>query len=92
LASASGAVLPSSSNDRRKGNHLEISVYDTGNGMNADDVQHLMKRHSKDHAASGFGLGLDIVKQISDQLGLGFQIYSKFGRGTHARFLIPCSV
>ena len=64
-----------------------FSVIDTGRGI-SDDYQnnHLFKPFSQeDSLASGSGLGLSIVKQITNDLGGQVRLTSTRGSGTHVQ-------
>lgn len=62
-----------------------LSIVDTGCGI-SDDYQrdHLFKAFSQeDSLSAGSGLGLSIVKQITDDLGGQIRLSSAKGQGTH---------
>ena len=69
---------------------LKISVTDTGQGIAADDLPHVIERFyrgDKAHtrAVKGSGLGLALVKSIVDCYGGRFEITSPgLGQGTTA--------
>lgn len=72
--------------------NIDISVSDTGVGMNQDLIDKLMKNSNLDLEGikmHSIGLGLFIVKKIVSLLGCNFTITSKIGVGTTVSFSIP---
>lgn len=76
-----------------QGNHVEISVADTGPGISEEDLpklfekfQQLGETHNK---VSGTGLGLAICKEIVKQHGGTIGATSKLGFGTTMSFILP---
>ncbi|MCI0659590.1 MAG: heavy metal sensor histidine kinase, partial [Acidobacteria bacterium] len=67
---------------------VEISVADTGRGIPPEDLPHIFERFfrksksTSDRSATGFGLGLSIVKWIVDSHGGKIAAYSEAGKGT----------
>lgn len=65
-----------------------ITVADTGRGIPAEDLPHIFERFfrrsskTSDRSASGFGLGLSIVKWIVDSHGGQIETNSQQGQGT----------
>jgi len=60
-----------------------VHVSDTGAGMTDQQVQKFMQPFQRESAgASGYGLGLDIVKRLCDHFGWKLSINSTFGQGT----------
>jgi signal transduction histidine kinase len=65
-----------------------MTVADTGRGIPAEDVPHIFERFfrrsrtTSDKSATGFGLGLSIVKWIVDAHGGTISAESQVGRGT----------
>jgi signal transduction histidine kinase len=72
-----------------------ITLTDTGRGIPAEDLPHIFERffrHSKttaDRTASGFGLGLSIVKWIVDSHGGNIEASSTPGQGTTFTVRLP---
>jgi heavy metal sensor kinase len=72
-----------------------ITITDTGRGIPAEDLPHIFERffrHSKttaDRTASGFGLGLSIVKWIVDSHGGNIEASSTPGQGTTFTVRLP---
>ena len=65
-----------------------LTVTDTGRGIPAEDLPHIFERFFRrsaktaDRSASGFGLGLSIVKWIVDAHGGSITAQSEVGKGT----------
>lgn len=76
-----------------QGNHVEVSIADTGPGMSKEDLPKLFEKfqqlgqpHSQ---VSGTGLGLAICKEIVRQHGGTIQATSKQGFGATISFILP---
>lgn len=63
---------------------LVIIVRDNGRGMSADALSRSLERGQKGEDSAGDGLGLAIVRELSEQHGFGFSISSREGEGTEA--------
>lgn len=76
------------------GDRVCVSVMDTGIGIDAKDQQRVFEEFvqisnpSRDRD-KGVGLGLSIVKRISDLLDLGLVLESRAGKGTAVTFRVP---
>ena len=71
----------------------QLEVRDTGVGMTADVVPHVMERFyradpARSPSAQGVGLGLSLVKWIVDQHRGTIEIDSQPGRGSSFRVKI----
>lgn len=87
---AGGSVLVGC---RRKRTYVEIHVIDTGVGMAGEAVSGLFEAFRQaDVRADGLGLGLWIVKNAAELLGIVVQIRSLPGRGTRFILRIPHAV
>jgi signal transduction histidine kinase len=77
------------------GAFMQVSVSDTGRGIETRDLPHIFERYwrAADAAESGptasSGLGLAIVKRILDLHGSAVRVHSEFRRGTRFEFLLP---
>jgi len=61
--------------------HIVFEVID--NGVGIKDVDKIFSRYYReDQAKGGFGIGLNIVKQIIDEEGILLDVSSVFGKGT----------
>jgi len=73
-------------------NYIKFSVEDSGIGMDINEQKQLFTPFStKDKQnlnPNGMGLGLVIVKEISEKLGLPIEIESKIGVGTKSWFFV----
>ncbi len=65
-------------------NTVCLEVRDTGNGINPDDLPHIWERfyRAKDADASGAGLGLALVKELTEAMGGRVSVKSTSGRGS----------
>ena len=81
----------------RRGAFMEVSVSDTGRGIETEHLPHIFERYWRaadadaDDGAAGTssGLGLAIVKRILDLHGSVVCVHSEFARGTRFDFLLP---
>ncbi len=81
---ADGAVLLGC---RRQGDSLRLSVVDTGPGIpghRTEDIFHefVQLGNPERDRSKGLGLGLAIVRQLSQLLGHPVQVHSRLGHGT----------
>lgn len=72
---------------RQKGEKLKLQVWDTGIGIPEDQIDNVFNEHHRVDAShedreSGLGLGLSIVKQLSDLTGLRVSVCSTSGKGS----------
>jgi len=68
----------------------QVSVSDTGIGMNQQHLQHVFEPFYRAHTDSnGHGLGLTIVKQLCNRYGWKLKIRSKQGEGTCITVIFP---
>lgn len=66
-------------------NYVEISVADTGYGIDEKALPHIFDRYYQaegKHQASGTGIGLALVRSLSDLHGGTLSVESKVGKGT----------
>jgi signal transduction histidine kinase/CheY-like chemotaxis protein len=87
----SGALLLAA---RRRGDHVAIEVWDTGPGILPQEREHIFKefqRGTASHgsAGTGFGLGLAIVRRMSEALGHGLTLDSRLGHGSRFAITAP---
>jgi signal transduction histidine kinase len=66
--------------------YIKFSIQDTGIGMDNSDLQKLFtpffSNNNSELNKNGCGLGLIIVKEITENLGLGMKVSSEIGKGT----------
>ncbi len=73
---------------KTEGKDAVITVADTGRGIPPEDLPHIFERFfrksksTSDRTATGFGLGLSIVKWIVDSHGGKIEAKSEVGKGT----------
>ncbi|MEO6745817.1 MAG: HAMP domain-containing sensor histidine kinase [Caldimonas sp.] len=90
---ASGGTVVLAIEDR--GAFMQISVSDTGRGIETRHLPHIFERYwqAADAAESGAstssGLGLAIVKRILELHGSVVRVHSELTRGTRFEFLLP---
>jgi K+-sensing histidine kinase KdpD len=80
--------------DSDKGNALEISVSDTGVGMNSEDMEKIFRidmRYSTPGTAKeqGTGLGLNLCKEFVEKNGGMIGVESEPGKGSRFYFTLP---
>ena len=78
----------------QQGANIQLRVKDSGCGIAADELDHVFQEfHQIDAAKSrqerGVGLGLSIVKRLSDLLDIGVELESEPGKGSCFVLTIP---
>ncbi|MEW6207322.1 MAG: ATP-binding protein [Acidobacteriota bacterium] len=81
---------------RTVGEEIEITVSDTGSGVEADQRDRIFERfyradRSRSRSTGGAGLGLAIVKQLVLAHGGQIRVESEQGRGSQFIFTLPVS-
>lgn len=76
---------------RQRADDVRIEVRDNGRGMSEAERARLLRRGEKGAASQGQGLGLAIVRQTCDELGLRFELRTLEGRGSAAFIYVPAS-
>ncbi|WP_299199732.1 NahK/ErcS family hybrid sensor histidine kinase/response regulator [uncultured Amphritea sp.] len=81
---------------RRRGDHLELQVWDTGPGIPEDKLEDIFKEfqqidHQYQTGRKGVGLGLAIVERIAGMLDHPIRISSRPGKGTMFSVSVPVS-
>ena len=66
---------------KKPGHLAELSVADNGTGISDDVLPNIFKPYFT-NSASGYGIGLAIVKRIVEQSGWSIKVQSKVGKGT----------
>lgn len=79
---------------RRRGARMAIEVWDTGIGIPSDQQRRVFEEfyqigNPERSSKRGLGLGLSIVKRLSDLLGYDVAFVSRPGRGTVFRISVP---
>ncbi len=78
---------------RRRGNQLRLEVWDTGIGIPEKQIEDVFKEYhqldlSTRRREQGLGLGLSIVRRVSNLLGLNVSVRSQPGKGSVFSILI----
>ena len=76
------------------GNYLEVSVVDTGAGIQASELAHIFDpyyqaSHTDTLRMTGTGIGLSLVKQFAQRHGGSIAVASEVGVGTTFRLRLP---
>ena len=79
---------------QKQGGKLEIAVWDSGFGMNEQEVSEIFKefvriKNSKTKGIAGSGLGLSIVQKIAELYGGHIQVDSEPEKGSEFRVILP---
>ncbi|WP_158306082.1 hybrid sensor histidine kinase/response regulator [Maribacter sp. HTCC2170] len=79
---------------QEKGTHLTIEVQDTGQGIDPENLLRIKERFfrvANDNSLriDGFGLGLSIVKKLSDLFGGNLSVISELEKGSIFKFTMP---
>lgn len=77
-----------------KGEFIEVSISDSGSGIDAKDIPHLTEPFyrpdsSRQRKTGGVGLGLYLIKAIVDAHGGELLIDSELGKGTTMTIVLP---
>ncbi|NND90666.1 MAG: hybrid sensor histidine kinase/response regulator [Granulosicoccus sp.] len=77
-----------------EGSHVRIDISDTGPGIPADEQEAIFKEYyqlqnPERDRSKGLGLGLSIVKRLSNLLDIELSIVSDEGRGTTFQATLP---
>ena len=74
--------------------HVQLTVADTGCGIALDQQEKVFQEfyqvgNAERDRAQGLGLGLSIVRRLSDMLGIDLQMHSSPGQGTKFTLQLP---
>jgi PAS domain S-box-containing protein len=72
--------------DRR---YMEITVADTGSGIEADRIAEIFKAYVSSKGKRGTGLGLSIVSSVVSEAGAAIAIETRLGEGTRFSVFWP---
>jgi len=79
---------------RRRGQGVRVEIWDTGPGIAAPERERIFDEFQRGAAserigATGFGLGLSIVKRMAEALGHELELCSEIGHGTRFAISVP---
>jgi PAS domain S-box-containing protein len=79
---------------RRKGDALKIQVYDTGTGINEEDLPFIFNEFHRiqnpaDNEKQGLGLGLAITKRLAEILDHPLEVQSRINWGSQFSISVP---
>lgn len=82
---------------RRRAGHVSIEVWDSGIGIAADKIDLIFQEffqldNPERDRSKGLGMGLAIVRRLSDRLGHPLEVRSIPGRGSVFRLLVPSAI
>ncbi|MDO4432840.1 MAG: HAMP domain-containing sensor histidine kinase [Aerococcaceae bacterium] len=69
-----------------------VHINDKGKGMTTEQVERMFEQFyqaDSSHKASGYGIGLALVKKIIHLLGGKIHVTSQLGKGTHIEVFLP---
>lgn len=70
---------------KKEHNKIIFEVQDFGAGI--EDINKIFTRYYRENdSKGGFGIGLNIVKQIVDEEGIQLEVWSVLGEGSHFRY------
>lgn len=73
---------------RRRGMMVRLEVHDTGCGIEPERIDGIFEPFVSGHAG-GSGIGLSLVREISEELGVGLAVRSRLARGTVFSLELP---
>jgi signal transduction histidine kinase len=73
---------------------LVLSIEDTGTGISPEDQESIFQpfergKAGKETDSNGSGMGLTVVDQLIEELGLTLEVFSEYGRGSRFEVLLP---
>jgi signal transduction histidine kinase len=71
--------------------NVEIAVRDTGSGIAPDILPHIWERFYSMNTHNGGGLGLSVVKDLTEAMGGTVDVESAIGQGSCFRVCLPIS-
>ncbi|MAK61522.1 MAG: hypothetical protein CMK09_11120 [Ponticaulis sp.] len=73
----------------RSDQSIALIISDDGQGMSEAQLTRAQEKHSRGEASDGQGLGLNLMAEECERLGLGFEIESQPGKGTVITIRFP---
>ena len=78
--------------DVAKGRYVELTVADTGSGMDEATVERIFEPFfTNQEVGKGTGLGLSVVHGIVTSMGATIHVHTTIGKGTTIQVLIPAA-
>lgn len=74
---------------KKQGNSIAIFVMDTGEGIAADELPNIWQRFYKGQHTTGAGIGLSVVKELTELMGGSIDVKSEVGVGTEFQLDFP---
>lgn len=79
---------------RTRGPCISVEVWDSGIGVDADDLSLIFDEfyqvgNASRNRSMGLGMGLSIVKRLTTLMNMPLTVHSKVGRGTVFKLLMP---
>lgn len=79
---------------RTRADHVSVEVWDSGRGMRQQDLQRIFDEfyqigNPERDRSMGMGMGLSIVRRLSNLMSLPLEVHSIVGRGSVFKLLIP---
>lgn len=68
---------------------IQVSISDDGHGIRNEDMNRIFESGFTTKPNKGTGLGLFVVKQLTEQYGGGVEVFSKEGEGTKFSLRLP---
>ena len=74
--------------------NLYFTIDDTGSGISKEHLSRLFERFTENETGErrGSGLGLNICKELVEQMGGKIEVMSQLGKGTSVWVSIPCTI
>lgn len=75
------------------GKQIELTVTDNGNGISEEDLPHIFEVFYVSNITTdslSTGIGLALIKHLTDQLGGTVDVETEVGKGTTFHLVIPC--
>jgi signal transduction histidine kinase/ActR/RegA family two-component response regulator len=79
---------------RKRGQQLSVEVWDSGIGIDASELPYIFNEfyqlgNPERDRSKGLGMGLSIVQRLAKLMDMPLTVYSKVGRGTVFKLLMP---
>jgi signal transduction histidine kinase len=80
---------------RRDGDHIVITVEDTGIGISSDNLERIFEpfwqvEQGRSRRSEGTGLGLNVARRLARLMDGDIYVSSREGNGTRFTLLLPC--